>query len=472
MKKAAIYIRVSTTEQAAEGYSVAAQKDKLIGYCNLRDWAIQDTYVDAGFTGTNMNRPGIQKLLENLDEIDIVLVYKLDRLSRNQRDILFLVEEKFLERGIDFVSILENFDTSTPFGRAMMGILAVFAQLERDTIVERTKLGKERRAKEGYWNGGPAPIGYDLIDGRLVINEYEAMQVKEVLKLYRKYGQNKTATIMNEKGYKTKYGKWHGRSIARLVSNPIYTGMIHYKDDLYEGVHDSIISKEEFKNIQSIISGRSKNKKTQSKYLLGGLLWCGYCGARLKSSFSINRKNGTRYYYYLCYSVSKRPLHMVKDPNCIGIYWKMSDLESKVLDQIKKIKLDKYKFINQYEIYYNTNKNSFNKIEILKNKITNINKKIDKLVDLYQINQISIDTISHRVEKLYEEKKMIENNIKMSKVNKENKDKKIPLDILLNIFSNFEILWKEATQEERRRVLNMLIKKIIVTDSVEVEWNI
>lgn len=472
MKKVAIYIRVSTTEQAVEGYSVAAQKDKLVSYCELRDWGIQDIYIDAGFTGTNTKRPGIQKLLQNLDRIDLVLVYKLDRLSRSQRDILYLVEEKFLENGIDFVSILENFDTSTPFGRAMMGILAVFAQLERDTIVERTKLGKERRAKEGYWNGGPPPIGYDLVDGRLVINEYDAMQVKEVFRLYKKYGQNKTAQIMNDKGYKTKYGKWHGRSVARLVTNPIYTGMVHYKDDIYEGVHDSIVSTGEFQSVQDIINKRSRNKTTNSKYLLGGLLWCGHCGARLKASFSMSRKNGPRYYYYLCYSVSKRPVHMVKDPNCIGRYWKMSDLENEVINQIRKIRLDKDLFIKQYESYYSKCENNFNELEVFRNKAIDIDKKIDRLMDLYQVDKIPIETISKRVEKLYNEKKIIEYNMEILKANKQEEEEKIPLDTLLDIFDNFDALWEEAIHEEKRQILNMLIRKIIVTDLVKIEWNI
>ncbi len=213
MSNVGIYIRVSTAEQANEGYSIEGQKDKLTSYCNIRDWSIYDYYIDGGFTGTNMDRPQLKRLLLDISErkLDTVLVYKLDRLSRKQGDIIHLVEEIFIPNDINFVSILENFDTSTPFGRAMIGILAVFAQLERDSIVERTKMGKERRAKSGKYSGGPAPIGYRVDNGRLVVDEYEALQVKEVFNLYKDHGQNKTASIMNNKGYKTKYGKWHGK---------------------------------------------------------------------------------------------------------------------------------------------------------------------------------------------------------------------------------------------------------------------
>lgn len=471
MKKAAIYIRVSTTEQATEGYSVAAQKDKLTAYCKLRDWIIQDIYIDAGYTGSNINRPGLQRLLQNLNEIELVLVYKLDRLSRSQRDILYLVEEKFLINDIDFVSIMENFDTSTPFGRAMIGILAVFAQLERETIVERTKLGKERRAKEGYWNGGPAPIGYDLMDGKLVVNEYEAMQVKKVFDLHKRYGQNKTAQIMNSLGYKTKYGNWQGKSIARITTNPIYIGMIHYKNTIYKGVHDPIIQRQEFEEIQKIINSKSKKKISKSKYLLGGLIWCGYCGARLKAGFSTTGKKGKKFYYYVCYSVSKYPIHMVKDQNCKGRYWKMAELENIVLKKIEKKQLDKNKFISEYNRYYDDNKESVNEIELLENKIIDIEKQIDRLIKLYQFDKIPLQILSAKVDKLHQEKNSLEKNIKNCKSDKNTNNDKIPLEALLIIFKNFQLIWKEATQLEKKQILNMLIKKVIVTDLVKIEWN-
>jgi len=468
MKKVAIYIRVSTEEQAKEGYSIQGQKDKLVAYCKLRDWLIEDIYIDGGFSGTNIDRPALQKLLQNLNNFDTVLVYKLDRLSRNQRDILYLVEEKFLENDIDFVSILENFDTSTPFGRAMMGILAVFAQLERDTIVERTKMGKERRAKEGYWNGGPAPIGYDLIDGRLIINEFEALQIKELFKLYKKYGQNKTAYMLNKKGMKTKYGEWHGRSIQRIVTNPIYTGKVKYKDEVFEGVHDAIISEKEFNEIQDIIKKRTNNSTKKSKYLLGGLCWCGHCKARLKSMWS-KSSSGNKNHYYVCYSVAKRPIHMVKDVNCPGKYWRMEELESEVLKKIKKIKFNKEKFIKAYEERKTDTK--IDERKIVQNKIKDIEKQIDKLMDLYQLDKIPAKTISERIEKLYNEKKSLQNALD-SFVEAAANDDIIEIEALLKLIDNFDKIWAEANFEERRLLLQSLIKKIIVTDKVDIIWNL
>lgn len=125
MKRAALYIRVSTQEQAQEGYSIGEQRERLIAYCKAHDWAISEIYVDGGYSGGNLNRPVMQKLMSETKKFDVVLVYKLDRLSRSQRDTLYLIEEIFLPNTVDFVSMQESFDTSSPFGKAMIGLLAV-----------------------------------------------------------------------------------------------------------------------------------------------------------------------------------------------------------------------------------------------------------------------------------------------------------------------------------------------------------
>ena len=174
MKRIAIYIRVSTLEQAQEGYSIEEQKDRLIAYCRAHDWAIADIYVDGGYSGSNLKRPGIQKLMSETTNFDVVLVYKLDRLSRSQRDTLYLIEEVFLPNQVDFVSMQESFDTSSPFGKAMIGLLAVFAQLEREQIKKRTFMGRVARAKKGlHQGGGKIPIGYTYNGSTLIVDPYE-----------------------------------------------------------------------------------------------------------------------------------------------------------------------------------------------------------------------------------------------------------------------------------------------------------
>lgn len=181
-----LYPRVSGHEQE-DNYSIPEQVDRMKMYCESRDWMVYKIYTDSGFTGSNMDRPGLQEMIKDVEngKLDMVLVYKLDRLSRSQKDTLYLIEDVFDKHNVAFSSMTENFDTSTPFGKAILGVLAVFAQLEREKIKERTMMGKDSRAQEGKWHGSKwLPIGYDYEDGVLVPNEYEVMQIKEIADLF------------------------------------------------------------------------------------------------------------------------------------------------------------------------------------------------------------------------------------------------------------------------------------------------
>ena len=153
--KAGLYARVSTDIQL-EGYSIDAQKEFLLNYAKAKEFTEYEYYVDGGYSGKDLERPAIQKLIRDVKEhkIDCVIVFKLDRISRSQKDTLYLIEEVFNKYNVGFVSVRENFDTTTPFGKAMVGVLSIFAQLERETILERTKIGIQKRAENGYWKGG------------------------------------------------------------------------------------------------------------------------------------------------------------------------------------------------------------------------------------------------------------------------------------------------------------------------------
>lgn len=142
-KRAALYVRVSTDAQYEEGYSVDAQKEKLVQYCKLKDFSDYEFYIDGGWSGSNIDRPEMKRMIDDIvsHKVDSVIVYKLDRLSRSQKDTIFLLEDIFIPNNCSFISLNENFDTSTPYGKAMIGILSVFAQLERENIRERTRMG-------------------------------------------------------------------------------------------------------------------------------------------------------------------------------------------------------------------------------------------------------------------------------------------------------------------------------------------
>lgn len=187
MKRAALYERVSTITQAEEGYSIGAQIEKLTKFAESKGYVVVDHYTDAGYTGSKIDRPGINKMISDIEKgkIDIVIVYKLDRLSRSQKDTLYLIDDVFLKNNVAFVSMSEAFDTSTAYGRAMLGLLSVFAQLERENIRERIKMTFAERARQGLYHGGSSiPSGYYMENGLLKVNETEAFVVRRVFELY------------------------------------------------------------------------------------------------------------------------------------------------------------------------------------------------------------------------------------------------------------------------------------------------
>lgn len=175
--KAALYIRVSTDRQAEEGYSIEVQKERLTAFTKTFDGTVSfDTYIDDGYSGASLARPAMERLIEDAERrrITHVCVYKLDRLSRSQKDTLHLIEDVFLPNDVAFISVQESFNTATAFGRAVVGILSVFAQLERENIYERTRSGMQKRVEAGLWpGGGGTPFGYDYDRERgiLVPNE-------------------------------------------------------------------------------------------------------------------------------------------------------------------------------------------------------------------------------------------------------------------------------------------------------------
>ncbi len=466
MKRAALYIRVSTLEQAQEGYSIGEQKERLIAYCKAKDWIIADIYVDGGYTGSNLNRPGIQKLMSETDKFDLVLVYKLDRLSRSQKDTLYLIEEVFKVNNVDFISMQESFDTSTPFGKAMIGLLAVFAQLEREQIKERTWMGKIARIKAGlHQGGGFIPIGYDYHDGKLVINPYEAEQVRKIFEWYIAGGSLKTITDrLQSEGYTNKYSSYSSWSTVRnVLGNKTYTGCLHFGGVSVENAHEAIISEEQF-NTAQILRAKRRHKygstAFQSEHLLTGMLFCGHCGGRYYL-----RDTG-RYRYYACYSRTKQSSSMIKDPNCKNKIWKASVLEAKIETQIYKL----LQSPNTAEdiIASKSKVVPINKKNVaIEKRIREIDKQINKLMELYQQDGIPPEVLGNKINKLYTEKTALQKSLEpVVEVNK------MPFDLVEKLISDAVQIWEFADETQKRQIMQSLISKIVLNnDDVKIEWS-
>lgn len=467
MKRAALYIRVSTLEQAQEGYSVGEQKERLIAYCKAKDWIIADIYVDGGYTGSNLKRPGIQKLITETDKFDLVLVYKLDRLSRSQRDTLYLIEEVFRPNDVDFISMQESFDTSTPFGKAMVGLLAVFAQLEREQIKERTRMGRVARAKTGlYHGGGNIPIGYDYKDGHLVVNPYEAEQVRMIYDLYLSGSSLRNIAIkMRNDGYTNKHGSYSSWSCIRnILGNETYTGLMRFGDVVVEHAHEAIIGEDQFRAAQVLRAKKAEPLKTSitssSKHLLTGLVICGCCGARYYV-----RHGSRQYSYYSCYSRTKQMPSMVKDPNCKNKIWNKAKLEelveARVLEVLRSPQLVE-EIASKKDKPKHTNKNAG-----LETRIREIDKQISKLMELYQMDGIPPEILGDKINKLYNERTTLQESIAANA-----STATVPFDLAEAIISDAANVWDFADEDQKRRILQSLINRIVINGSdVDIEWS-
>lgn len=471
-----MYVRVSSKEQV-EGYSIGEQIERLEKYADAMEWEIIKIYVDPGYSGGNTDRPGLKEMIKEVERggVDKVVVYKLDRLSRSQLDTLYLIEKVFLANDTDFVSMSENFDTSTPFGRAMIGILAVFAQLEREQIKERTMVGKEARAKEGKWGGGSnEPIGYtyNVPKDLLEINEYEAMQVRELFETFLT-GMPLRAieTKFREKGYSHKYGYWDSKSMRRILGSKVYLGYIRYHDTYYKAEHEPIISEETYEKSLELLRQRAEQYKDFYRKpgarttFLGGMLYCKHCGGKFSKQLGGSSKYG-KLYYYCCYSRSKKVKRMVKDPNCVNKNWRMEVLDDLVLNEIRKLAIDpEYMktLIHEKPIDIDTP----DKVRIIQDELLNLDDQISRFMDLYGIGKFTIEQVSQKIDPLNEKRSALEKELE--KLNAERGA--ISEEKVIEIVNSFEDILERGNFDEIRLVIESLIYKIeLDNDDVYIHW--
>ena len=408
--RVALYPRVSGHEQE-DNYSIPEQIERMKKYCDAKDWMVYKIYTDSVQSGADMDRPGLQSMIKDCEagKIDMVLVYKLDRLSRSQKDTMYLIEDVFEKNNVGFTSMTENFDTSTPHGKFIIGILAVFAQLERSKIQERTTLGKKARAAEGKWHGSKwVPIGYNYENGLLSPNEYEKMQILEIADLFLQKTPVRTiATMMTEKGYKHKYGEWEAKTIKRVLSNPVNLGLIKDGEHLHPGLHDAIIDQETFDAIQVIMKERAEKHGTNArphKSLLAGFLFCKHCSGRYA-----RQTNTDGLQYYSCYSRNKSQKKMIKDPNCKNKNYRSIELDTAILLELNKLAIDP-EYVDH--VRANKPKNDVNeKIKSITSEIEKINSQISKMMDLYALGTIDMDTISTKVAELNKTKTALQSEL-------------------------------------------------------------
>ncbi len=266
MPRVAIYTRVSTEDQAREGFSLGAQKERLIAYCEAQGWDITDLYQDEGHSGRNTRRPAYQRMLEEKDRWDIMLVMKMDRIHRNSKNFMIMMES--LEKwGKKFTSMNESLDTSNAVGRFVVDIIQRIAQLESEQIGERTYMGMRQKAEsmDGILGFNP-PYGYHMHGEKLVVMETERPVIQCVFTHYLS-GETVShiAKSLNNDSITTRRGKeWTVWSIGRMLHNPIYAGYLRWDGLILPSDHEAIISVGEFNLVQARLASRTVRTKAKS----------------------------------------------------------------------------------------------------------------------------------------------------------------------------------------------------------------
>ncbi|MFJ8268493.1 recombinase family protein [Peribacillus asahii] len=297
--KVAVYSRVSTDEQFREGYSLDSQKENCINFIKSQGWDIHDIYVEEGFSAKNLNRPSMQRLIEDAKngKFDVVVFYKLDRLVRSVSDLDKLLQI-FDANNIGIRSVTEPFDTTTAMGRFLITLVAAIAQWERETISERVVVNMTKKAHLGERNGGKAPYGYRLKDGKLTIQEDEARFVKDIFNLYTS-GKGIRSIVL----YLKQFGVNKDiRTIGRMLENPVYSGRLRWANNskmeaiiTETSTHDPIVDLELFEQAQQLRAQRTTmGKKATSPYPFSGVLKCARCGSALSGFYK--KERGTKHY--------------------------------------------------------------------------------------------------------------------------------------------------------------------------------
>lgn len=448
MKKAGLYCRVSTDIQM-EGYSIEAQKDFLKSYCKLHEIKDYEFYIDGGYTGSNINRPDMQRLIDDVEDgkINIVIVFKLDRLSRSQKDTLYLIEEVFNANNCGFVSIRENFDTNTPFGKAMVGILSVFAQLERETILERTRIGRRKRAESGLWYGtGNLPFAYDynFETGILIPNKERVQMVNKMIDLYL---QGVPMTKVAES-----FGL-QDQTVRSIFTTPVNLGKIPYKDEIFEGKHEAIIDQETYDRIQQKIKDRSITYK-HANYLLAGKIICGHCGAKYRY-----QKAGTTSVRLYCYSQQTSKKYLIKDPKCNNRRYYDYEIEDYVIKDLISMSLDESKFRSNMKM------SDISVSQAKQDRIIQIDKQVLNLLDFIS-NGIAVEETKEKIRKLYLEKEKIQKELSDERL----KEKRSAS--LKETITDLSLAWKTMSFDEQRNIILEVIDKVVVNDNeIKIYYN-
>jgi site-specific DNA recombinase len=472
----AFYTRISTDEDHQK-YSLGAQKERLEAFCKSQygsDWRLHKIYRDTE-SGTHMNRSGLEEMLFDAGEraFDTLLVSRVDRLSRSVRELAHMVDE-LGKCGVAFKSITEPFDTSNPAGKMMLQMLGVFAEFEHATIVERTKVGMERKAKGGTWVGGTVPYGFRLDPKNgLVVHEEESIIVKKMFRMYA-IGREGAYTIcrqLNDAGYRKRSGKkWDRRIVLHMLRNPIYVGKIKWRRVLHEGSHEALISEDLFGKVQEIAKERTEEVigrrwHNGDECLLSGVLKCARCkGAMFGAS---THKKRRRFRYYICSTRKNKR-------DCDQDYVRADHLESAILQDIQSMLRDEQLMARIWE---DANRkleaekpNVEKEIQNIEAQILETHTRLDRYFAAFESGAMKPEACNEKVQGLRGRLEQLESQKGTLEASRQQLElPPIDRELLEHLLQQFESVFASGTNAQKKHLLHQLVKKVLVQDRRTVE---
>ena len=506
--KVYIYTRVSTAMQI-DGYSLDAQKSRMKAFCEYNDYEIAGEYEDAGKSGKSIEgRAAFNRMLEDIksskDEVSFVLVFKLSRFGRNAADVLATLQT-MQDFGVNLICVEDGIDSSKEAGKLMISVLSAVAEIERENIRIQTMEGRMQKAREGKWNGGFAPYGYKLVDGKLEINEEEAEAIRIIFEQYvnTDIGANGLAKYLENHGIR-KIARQNGKNplfdaalIRRIIKNPVYCGKIAYgrrktekihgtrndyhlveQDDylLVDGLHEAIVSEDVWNVAQEKIERYAKKyehvnkQKNEKVHMLSGIIRCPVCGAGMYGNKSIkHRKDGTRYRDFFYYGCKHR--NMTRGHKCD--YKKQINeelIDNAVSEVIKKL-VSNPKFAELMREKINMQVDTSE----LDQEIANYEKQLRQLYNAKDVMLSDIDALDYedkhykrrkadledRLYKAYDKMDEIENSLAGVKAKKRSiMADKVTGDNIYKALIYFDDFYDKMNDSERREFMTVLLDNV------------
>lgn len=489
--RAAFYTRVSTEDQAREGFSLKAQKDLLQKYARDHSYEIAQEYEDGGFSGTICDRPALQQLLSDARQgkFNVLLVYKFDRFFRKNKFFLNAIDE-LEELGVTIRSVTEPFDSSTHYGKFMLSVFGGLAELERNTIIERSRMGRQRRYREGYYSGAtPTKYGYtyNKESKKLEVNEQEAQVVRFIYKEYTKPDSSlvKVARKLRKLGYKTKSGRrFETDRVHDILRSSIYTGTWYanqYSDDKELQKEENwiaikvppIIDEHFFETAQQLLGQRRTYVRREMKYdyLLQGMITCGSCGCTVKGTADKQTmvKNGKKYGPYL--KLYYRCSHFVKNTLEKKIRCSLRYVQAKILEKLvwKKIEaiLENPGLIAKAVESKNSLKTRDKEIIIkelnkTKRRLSKLDGEEQRLIEAYRYKILSMEQLKQQLDDIKNKRQDLQQSQEELQLRLDSFNAKEDVNQAIDYISKVKEGIKKFSFDTRRKTLQLLNTKLIL----------